>query len=588
MKNLLRKILVTCFVSSFGITTVSAQIQTTHLPPISHTQMMLGRLHNKTSTAHNQEQPFDQSPNAPCLNAQTTLGGSNYDPGEKIIPTKDGGFVVCGETFSSDGDFHVPAGNGGDAFVAKYNTLKKLEWVKTYGGTGDDVFNDIIQIPDGSYIAAGSTTSVDGDVKGNHGGYDVWAVKLNASGNIEWQKCFGGSNDEFGSAIVQSFYGSYAIAGGTSSNDGDVSGNHNTDGNFDAWLVRLGADGNLLTQHCYGGTDYDAAYSMVRSGDENLILEGVTESNDGDVSGNHGSEDAWVVKVNATGKIIWQRCVGGSSYENSTNNCIVSTKDGNIAIDGLSFSSDGDIPAKPQDTLVCFAAKLNAANGDIIWSKSYATPRYRFGNGLFATRDGGLVETAILGGATSDPTGFDVLISKFDSKGREDWYKRLGGSNYDAAIDGYENTNGDLTILCQSASSDGDVKKFFGNTDCWIIKLGPCGEFENDENMPVSFSQNKDVISLPSALSLSAYPNPFSGSATISFALTQSQKVSINIYDMNGRLIKTLVNEQMNPGIHQLTWNARDDNESTVASGIYLLKIQSGSNMETKKISVFK
>ena len=215
---------------------------------------------------------------------------------------------------------------------------------------------------------------------------------------MEWQKSLGGSGDDFGEGVVQTFYGGYAITALTSSNDGDVSGNHNTDGNFDAWLVQLGPTGNLLSQHCYGGSDFDYFLDLVSSDAGSLIIEGYTTSNDGDVRGNHGGAggDAWVVKINLFGKIIWQKTVGGTD-DDGPGSTIAKTTDGNIVIDGLSFSTDGDINAK--DTLVSFIAKLSSSTGNVIWSKSYDKPGegFRAGFGIFATADGGAVETGAFG-----------------------------------------------------------------------------------------------------------------------------------------------------------------------------------------------
>jgi hypothetical protein len=524
------------------------------------------------------------SPNAPCLKAQTTLGGSNYDQGENMIQTKDGGFIVCGLTYSNDGDFHTRDTINGDAYVAKYDKFRHLEWAKTYGGSGNDEFNDIIQTYDGGYAIAGQTASNDGDVSGNHGGNDVWLVKLSASGNIEWQKCYGGTGDENGYAIVQTFYGGYAITGGTSSNNGDVSGNHNTDGDFDGWFIQVGPKGNLLFQHCYGGSGYDAFYSMVSSDFGSYILEGSTQSNDGDVSGSHGEGDIWVVKINPLGKIVWQRPLGGSSDEETGTNEIAKMIDGNVVVDGFGSSTDGDVNAQ-NDTIVSFAAKLNSGTGAIIWSKSYAEPSLRAGYGIFATSDGGAVETGAVG-PSFDGSTFDALISKFDKNGNEEWYKRLGGSDFDGALAGYEYSNGDLNILCQTASTDGDVKNNHGNVDEWIIKLGSCEE--EDDAMDNAISDNKISDVKNNTLHLLTYPNPVSNSTNISFSLSQSQQVSLRVFDESGRLIKTIANTQLEAGSHQLIWNADDENGSKVATGIYYLKFNAGSYSETQKLSVLR
>ncbi len=134
--------------------------------------------------------------------------------------------------------------------------------------------------------------------------------------------------------------------------------------------------------------------------------------------------------------------------------------------------------------------------------------------------------------------------------------------------------------MCQTASTDGDVKNNHGNIDEWIIKLGRCGNYISNEN---TLPNDAIAATKNNTTTLSAYPNPVSNSTTISFNLQQSQKVSITIYDVNGRLIKTLADAQMQQGNHQLTWNTKSENTT---AGVYLLKLQAGDYVETKNISV--
>ena len=136
---------------------------------------------------------------------------------------------------------------------------------------------------------AGYTFSNDGDVSGNHGAYDYWVVKLNSSGDILWQICLGGTNVDVAYSIQQTSDGGFIVAGYTCSNEGDVSGNH---GNSDYWVVKLNSSGTIEWQKCLGGTDGDYAYSIQQTSDGGFIVAGLTGSNDGDVSGNHGGSDA--------------------------------------------------------------------------------------------------------------------------------------------------------------------------------------------------------------------------------------------------------------------------------------------------------
>ncbi len=151
---------------------------------------------------------------------------------------------------------------------------------------------------------SGVTGSYDGDVSGNHGSNGievVWIVKLNSSGVLQWQKCFGGTGDDAGFSITQSADSGYTIAGATGSKDGDISGNH---GGNDVLVFKLNSSGTTLWQKCLGGIREEYGWSIKSTLDKGYIIAGTTNSNDGDVSENHGGGDLWVVKLSAPLDII--------------------------------------------------------------------------------------------------------------------------------------------------------------------------------------------------------------------------------------------------------------------------------------------
>ena len=230
---------------------------------------------------------------APTIEWQKCLGGSNDDWAYSIQQTSDSGLIVAGYTESSNGDV---SGNHGayDYWVVKLNSSGDILWQICLGGTNVDVAYSIQQTSDEGFIVAGYTCSNEGDVSGNHGNSDYWVVKLNSSGTIEWQKCLGGTDGDYANSIQQTSDGGFIVAGQTYSNDGDVSGNH---GGSDAWVVKLNSSGNIEWQKCLGGTGWDWENSIQQTSDGGFIVAGYTNSNDGDVSGNHGSKDYWVVKL---------------------------------------------------------------------------------------------------------------------------------------------------------------------------------------------------------------------------------------------------------------------------------------------------
>jgi hypothetical protein len=276
------------------------------------------------------------------LQWQKCLGGIGFEHGASIQQTVDGGYILTGPTYSNDGD--VSGNHGGsntsyDAWVVKLDAVGNLQWQKCLGGTNYDATYSLQQTYDRGYIIAGYSNSTDGDVSGNHGFQDYWVVKLDSLGNLQWQKCLGGTSAEGGKFVQQTVDGGYIITGFTYSNDGDVNGNH---GIRDIWVVKLDGLGNLQWQKCLGGTNYDyEASSIQQTTDGGYILTGFTVSNDGDVSGNHGGVDVWVVKLDGVGNIQWQKCLGGTTEDGATS--IQQTSDGGYVLTGYTYSNDGDV-----------------------------------------------------------------------------------------------------------------------------------------------------------------------------------------------------------------------------------------------------
>jgi hypothetical protein len=192
----------------------------------------------------------------------------------------------------------------GDFWILKLDRQGNIQWQKAFGGSDYEQANSIQQTSDGGYVAAGWNRSPnDGDVTGNHGDYDFWVVKMNANGNMQWQKSLGGSLSDIGYSIKQTPDNGYVIAGGTISNNGDVSGLH---GKQDFWVVKINSNGNLVWQKSLGGSEYENAHSVDITKDGGYIVagsSGFVNVNNGDVTGNHGNYDFWVTKLSSSAGI---------------------------------------------------------------------------------------------------------------------------------------------------------------------------------------------------------------------------------------------------------------------------------------------
>lgn len=266
---------------------------------------------------------------------QKHYGGSNQEFCYGIDLTGDGGFMLAGYTESVDGDV---TGNHGkrDYWVMKADANGNLVWQKALGGSGDDLAMTIKATPDGGCVVSGSSESNDGDVTGNHGWLDMWVVKLDATGNLEWQKSLGGLQREEAWAINLSPDGGYIAAGYTESNDGDVTGKHPQGANRDYWVVKLSSTGALQWNKCYGGGFNDMAFDVQPTPDGGYIVGGSAESNDGDLTCNAGQTDMWIIKINSTGNLVWQKNLGGSIYDEVY--AVQALADGTVVAAGMSCS----------------------------------------------------------------------------------------------------------------------------------------------------------------------------------------------------------------------------------------------------------
>lgn len=345
---------------------------------------------------------------------------------------------------------------------------------KVYGGTEADYAFSIIKSSDGGYVFAGSANSNDGDVSGNHGGvvyHDAWVVKLDKEGKIVWEKPLGGSQDEQANCIIPATDGGYIMAGATESNDGDVNGNH---GEGDVWVIRLNEEGNIVWQKTLGGSRGDFANSIISTSDGGYIIVGAAQSNDGDVNGLHGLGDAWVIKLDKDGNLQWQKALGGSNTEYFYG--IIETQEGSYVMAGITLSNDGDVSGLHGGSDV-WLVKLTK-DGQLVWQKTLGGSGSDVANSIVATSDKGY----ILGGFTNSNDGDvsghhgegDAWVVKVDKDGNILWQKALGGTMGENCNSIIATSDDGYIMAGLTHSKDGDVTgnqegKLYANA--WIVKL---------------------------------------------------------------------------------------------------------------------
>ena len=269
---------------------------------------------------------------------QTLFGSSITEELFAVIQSTNDSYIVAGLSMGSDGDITDNQG-GIDLLLAKLDDSGNLLWLETYGGPGTDVAYDLKQTFDNGFIIAGFTTGAGGDVAQNQGGEDVWAIKTDASGRLIWEQSFGSSGNERAFGVDLASDGGFYLAGHSSASGGDVSENK---GHNDFWIVKLDQNGSLVWEKSFGGSSNERALDIASTKNGNLIIAGHTNSTDGDVSSpSKGNQDIWVIKLNDNGILLWEKVFGGSSLDQPES--IIELPTGGIGIGGFSQSANGDI-----------------------------------------------------------------------------------------------------------------------------------------------------------------------------------------------------------------------------------------------------
>lgn len=294
------------------------------------------------------------------------MGGSANDFFKAVKQTPQGDFIIGGYTPSTDGDvpFNTSTGNNSNCWVLKLNAAGNVIWQKTYGGSGNENLKHLELTADGGIVFTGLTVgSTDGDITINHGDYDVWVAKLDATGTIVWQKTFGGTLYDGGEEIKQTLDGGYIIGAVTKSTNGDVTV---VRGAYDIWIIKLDASGNITWQNSYGGTGEDgftpsrSLLDIIQTADGNYLFVTGTSSNNGDATGNHGGYDLWMVRLNATGGILWKKMMGGDWGEMA--NSVIQTSDNSFLICGTASSTNEDVVGNHSNNNEAWVVKLGADN----------------------------------------------------------------------------------------------------------------------------------------------------------------------------------------------------------------------------------
>jgi hypothetical protein len=388
------------------------------------------------------------------------FGGSGEETAQAVVATLDGGYAILGFTNSVDGDITDKELEVNDYWLLKLDADGNLQWNKTYGGSKDDRGQSLVQTSDGGYALTGYAMSDDGDGSLNNGFHDNWILKLDAFGNMEWEKSFGFSGHDHSYDILQTQDGGFFFTGFLDITSARADGNTEkgntltSHGVGEFWGTKISEKGDLQWRGYFGGTNNDRSHAVVQSDDGGFVMAGFTESSDYDISDSQGSYDFWMVKVDNKGNLLWERSFGGSGIEISYD--IAKTNDGGYVIAGNTFSNDGNVSNNKGESDF-WLIKVNDA-GSLVWEHTYGGTQFDAAQAVVQSSDGGFF---VVGNSKSSDLDAnfnsgenDIWVIKTDAQGNLVWQKSFGGTGIDFGFDVVENSKGGLLVVGESSSRD--------------------------------------------------------------------------------------------------------------------------------------
>ena len=560
-----------------------------------------------------------------------TIGGLWREEAFEIIQTTDGGYAIAGytHTFGQTSDE--------DMYIVKLDSLGTFQWHKAigafdFGERNREHANSIKQTNDGGYVLAGYTWRPPNSY------YHIYIVKLDSSGNLQWERILGGPSVDIAHSIIQTTDGGYAIAG--------YSRTSNTD-NF--YIVKLDENGLFQWNTAVGGSLDDRAYSIIQTADGGYAIAGETLS----YSFSGANQNMYIVKLDSVGVLQWTRVVGGTQTDRARD--IMQTTDGGYIAAGHTNSHAS------QSINRVYIVKLNI-NGELQWSKTVGGTWSESSSSITQTRDGGFATAGFTLSYGTTPSVPNMYILKFDNSGMTcenstsfNSLTATGGTaftptpmfvfaptfvNEPVPIIGSGGTvtsictiipvelisftssvNGSNVTLSWVTASEvnnsgfevqrkvGSLQSSVNNSDfksvAFVEGNGTTTETNHysfeDKNLSsgkysyrlkqIDFDgtyEYSDVIEVeinkPDAFSLSQnYPNPFNPSTTIEFQIPSDGFVSLIIYNTIGQEVSTLVSEQQTAGNYSISFSA-----DRLPSGLYFYTLRSGEYNVTRKMLLLK
>ncbi len=520
---------------------------------------------------------------------EKSMGGKHADYLSDAQPTADFGFILGGSSYSgSTGRKNEDSRGNLDYWLWKMDEHGKEEWQKTFGGMGMDLLRCVRVTPDGGIILGGQSSS---DANGDKttlalGGEDIWVLKLDAKGGVEWQLSLGGSGQEMLHSLMPTADGGYILGASSSSNAPDETvmahRNGHSDkskiilkdsdsfGHLDYWIIKLDNKGDLQWQRSFGGQYADQLRAIVQTPDGGYVAGGNSNSPEAITLHTgagipksekcYGSGDYWIIRLDKSGNPLWQKVYGGEGDDQLE--ALILTEEGHIVMAGNSDSGTTGNKNTANGKGTDFWVLETDEMGNILWQRTYDTGKIDILTSLLRNSDGtllmgGYAKSETKGTKKKDREGVnDYILLKTKANGEQLWKKTTGSNGEDVLKKAIETRDGGY-LLCGTSSGElsRDRESSVGRNDFWIVKL-------LDRDKPKKEKEPVEAVPNPTA----AYTNIITG--------FEFEEATLSVFDLSGRQLQSFaIQQRMVP----LDLNG-------LPEGIYIVEVRSKSDKGSVKV----
>jgi len=432
------------------------------------------------------------------------FGANDSDEAFGLVRAPDGGYVMSGGSWIDDDAWY-------DMAVIKTDAEGNKLWAKSFGaGTASiEVAYDLCNVNGGGYMVVGGT-----DGYGDPG--DLWAIRIDDDGNKLWEKTYGGDNQEYGFAVIQTNDDGFVFVGSSNSSGA---------GADDAYILKTDVDGNEIWSKLYGTESADCAYSVQQTTDGGYIVAGT----------NNGYQDVYILRLDENGDMLWEKTYGGGPTDEAQS--VKQTADGGFIVAGSTRSyGAGDYDF--------WAIKINA-DGDMLWDKTYGGEGKDKGWDVAITSDGSYFFTGMTESYNQAEEDEGVYVIKTDSDGNTLWEQSYGTEQNDGGHAGFQTADGGYIATGYTYVPDQQY-------NFYLIKM--------NQNGVVGVENN---IAEESAISV--FPNPMTSYTRIAFSNDNNELFDVIISDINGRVVREM---------NRLSGNSVEIEKGNLPIGMYFIEIK--------------